>query len=245
MHPTTRLAIASLLALPLAACGGVEAVPGLAPDLAPKELAQAICPAAYRCCMADQLMSNDQAGTDEASCEMKTEAAFASQVAGIKASQKKGRVLYDGLKVQACVDFLKAAQCSDLQTTGHFTGIPACASFIQPRVVAGGPCSQSFECVGGFCDRTGVAAADDGVCHAFAQQGQSCAGGVECDPALRCDAGTMTCGPGPVGGAQDPNVKQCFYSSACSASGGDRGAASLLSIGLLLFAMAARRRARA
>jgi hypothetical protein len=245
MRPTTRLAIASLLALPLAACGDVAPVPGIAPDLAPKALAQAICPAAYRCCMTDQLMSNDQAGTDEASCEAKTEAAFEAQVAGIEASQKKGRVLYDGLKVQACVDFLKSAPCADLQTTGHFTGLPACASFIQPRVVEGGPCSQSFECVASFCDRTGVAAADDGVCRAFARLREPCGDGIECDPTLRCDAGTMQCAPAPVGGAQDPNATLCFYSSACSASGGERGAASLLSIGLLLAAVVARRPARA
>jgi hypothetical protein len=243
MTNTTRLAIASLLALPLAACDDVQSVPGLAPDLAPKALAEAICPAAYRCCSADQLMSNDQAGTDVATCETKTEAAFESHVANIKASEKKGRVVYSGLKVQGCVDFLKSASCMDLQMTGHFTGLPACSSFLTPLIDAGGPCSQDFECIDSFCDRTGVAAGQDGTCRAFAKAGEACSADLRCASDLACDAGTGKCVARPAGGPAPANA--CFYSSACNYTGGDRGAYSLLGVGLLLAAVAARRRDRA
>ena len=57
-----------------------------------QKLAQAICPKAYECCMTDQLSGNMQAGTDVASCEMKTQEAFEHQVDSIKASEKKGRL---------------------------------------------------------------------------------------------------------------------------------------------------------
>jgi hypothetical protein len=244
MPNTTRFAIALLalpLALPLAACEDVQAIPGLAPDLAPKALAESICPAAYKCCMTDQLKSNDQAGTDVASCEMKTESAFTGQVNGIKASQKKGRVTYDGLKVQACVDYLKTAPCSELQMTGHFTGVPACSSFIQPKVEVDGACGNDFECIDGYCDKTGVADGQDGKCHALAKEGESCASGVHCASTLICDTGTNNCVAAPAGGPAAANA--CFYSSACNYAGGDRGAFSLLGIGILLAALARRRRA--
>jgi hypothetical protein len=246
MTNTTRFAIASFasfLALPLAACDDVQAVPGLAPDLAPKALAEAICPAAYNCCSADQLMSNEQAGTDVATCETKTEAAFKSHVANIKASEKKGRVVYDGLKVQDCVSFLKSASCTDLQMTGHFTGLPACASFITPLVDVGGACGQDFECRNAFCDRTGVANGQDGACRAFAKTGEACSADLRCASDLACDAGTSKCVTKPAGAPAPANA--CFYSSACNYAGGDRGAYSLLGLGLLLTAVAWRRRGRA
>jgi hypothetical protein len=245
MPLTTRAAIALLIALPLAACDNeVKTVPGLAPDLAPSSLAESICPAAYRCCSAGQLMSNRQAGTDVASCEMNTEAAFKGQVAGIKSSQEKGRVIYDGLKVQACVDFLKSASCTDLQTTGHFTGLPACSSFIQPQVAVGAACGQDFECIDGYCDKTGVAEGQngDGKCRAFSKQGQACSMDVRCGSNLICDDGTSQCVPLPPVGPAPANA--CFYSSGCSYAGGDRGASSVLAIGLLLIAVVRRRGAR-
>jgi hypothetical protein len=243
MTSTTRLAIASLVALPLAACDGVKTIPGLAPDQAPKALAQAICPAAYRCCMPDQLMSNDQAGTDVASCEMKSEAGFAAQVAGIQDSEKKGRVVYDGEKVQKCVEFLETAPCPELQNTGHFTGLPACSSFIQPLVEVGGACGNDVECKQSYCDRTGLPDGQDGACRAYASEGDDCsAAGVRCGYSQRCDAATGKCVPLPTGAAPKPN-SLCFYSSACSYAGGDRGAFSLLGVAILLGAAARRRRA--
>jgi hypothetical protein len=242
MNKTTGLALASLLFLPLAACDGVKTVPGLAPDLAPRALAESICPAAYRCCMPDQLMSNDQAGTDVASCEMKTEAAFTSQVAGIQASEKQGRVTYDGDKVQKCVEYLKTAPCPELQNTGHFTGLPACASFIQPQVEVGGACSQTFECKSSFCDRTGLADGQDGVCRNYASTGEACSSALPCGYGSQCDPATNKCVPLPAGARPVPGGL-CFYSSACSYAGGDRGAFSLLGLGLMLGALARRRRA--
>jgi MYXO-CTERM domain-containing protein len=242
MRSTTGLAIASLLTLPALACGGVTAR-GISPEAAPKELAQAICPKAYDCCMTTQLMHNDQAGTDVATCEMKTQAGLESQVAGIEASEKNGRVIYDGTKVDACVKFLQSATCMELNTTGHFSGIPACASFIQPQVAAGGACAADFECIDGFCDKTGVASGQangDGACRTLAKAGESCAAGVHCELGLTCDATSTTCAAPPVGGA--PTADACFYSSACNYAGGDRGAASLLTVGLVLVAVWRRRR---
>lgn len=233
--------LAALASLPLFACGAVTPIPGIAPDDAPRRLSEAICPKAYQCCMADQLMDNEQAGTDVASCKTKSRDAFTQQVAGIKASQAKGRVVYDGLKVEACVARIESAPCSELNTTNHFTGIPECASFLQPKVAPGGACTGDFECVGGACDTSAVPSgtAGDGVCKAFAKLGEACTSATPCSPDLTCDGASAKCAARPPGGA---SPEACFYSSACNFAGGDRGAASLLTVVLLLGAIVARRR---
>ncbi len=235
----TRLAIGFLLTLPLLACDQVTL--GISPDDAPAQLAQAICPKAYDCCMASQLMSNTQAGTDEPTCETKTQAAFEQQVAGIEASEQSGRSSYDGTKVQACVTYIRSAACADLDMTNHFSGIPACASFIAPKVAVGGACANDYECIDGWCDKTGAPDGSDGACRALGQSGDPCANGAKCASTLVCDATTMTCGAPPTA---TPAATSCFYSSACSYAGGDRGAASLLGLGLLAIAVASRTRAR-
>jgi len=190
--------------------------------------------------MANQLTSNMQAGTDEPTCETKTQAAFAQQVAGIEASEKSGRSSYDGTKVQACVTFIRSAACADLDMTNHFSGIPACASFIEPKVAVGDACGNDYECIDGWCDKTGAPDGGDGVCHALGQAGAACANGAKCAASLVCDATTTTCGAPPPSTA----ATSCFYSSACSYAGGDRGAASLFGLGLLAAAVASRTRAR-
>ena len=242
MRSTTQLAIASVLALPLVACDPVQPEAGVPPRDAPALLAQAICPKAYDCCMAKQLMGNDQAGTDVTSCEMKTQAALAQQVATIEASERQGRVNYDGTKVQACIDYLKApdTKCGDLDTTNHLSGVAACSSFLEPMVEVGGACTLDFECKDGFCDKTGVAAGADGTCRALGQSGDSCANMGRCASGLTCDGADTTCkmAPPPAG----PPADACFYSSACNAAGGDRGAASALAVALLALAIARRRR---
>jgi hypothetical protein len=249
MRNTTRCPLA--LALPLlgglVACGSVTPEPGVLPQDAPRELARAICPKAYECCMATELMSNDNAGTDVATCETKTEAALARQVSAIEASERQGRVVYDGTKVQACIDLLTAATttCDDLATTSHLTGLPACASFLQPKVAVGGACSQDFECVDGFCDRTGVAAGADGACRALGHAGDSCADAqaTRCAPDLVCEAANETCAAPTL--AAPPAAKMCFYSSGCSVRGGSPRRAALTSVGILLaLVMGAARRRR-
>jgi uncharacterized protein (TIGR03382 family) len=245
MRSTTRLAIVLVPFLPLLACGGaVQPEPGVNPKDAPHLLAQAICPRAYDCCMDKQLMGNANAGTDVASCESKTEAALTQQVAGIEASERLGRVNYDGLKVQACADYLTAATttCGDLDTTFHLAGVPACASFLEPKVAVGGACTNDFECIDAFCDTTGVAAGADGACRALGKAGDSCAQMGRCEPGLTCDGTSSTCLTAPTG---TPAGDMCFYSSACSFAGGDRGAGTLLGLGALALAALTRRRRRA
>jgi hypothetical protein len=243
MRSTTQLAIASVLVVPLLGCGGaVQPEPGVNPKDAPAMLAPAICARAYRCCTMDQLMKNGNAGTDMATCETKTQAALAGQVNAIESSERKGRVNYDGLKVQACIAYLNDAntQCSDLNMTFHLSGVPQCSSFLEPKVAVGGACTLDFECIDGFCDTTGAAAGADGKCRALGKAGDSCADMGRCEAGLNCDATAMTC-MAPAG-TTPPAGAMCFYSSGCSYGGANRRTDSVLAMGLLCIAVARRMR---
>jgi hypothetical protein len=234
MRSTTQLAIAWVLAAPLMGCGGaVQPEPGVNPKDAPAMLAPAICAQAYRCCTLGELMKNGNAGTDAASCESKTQTALAGQLSAIETSERKGRVNYDGVKVQACIDYLNDAntQCADLNMTFHLSGVPACSSFLEPKVAVGGACTLDFECIDGFCDTTGVATGGDGKCRALGKAGDSCANLGRCEAGLTCDARALTC-------AQTPTVPaagaMCFYSSGCNYGGRGSTHRSGLDIALLL-----------
>jgi len=242
MRSTTQLAIASVFVAPLVACGGaVQPEPGVNPGDAPKLLAPAICAQAYRCCAMAELMKNDNAGTDVASCEAKTQAALAGQVDAIESSERKGRVNYDGLKVQACIDYLDdpSTMCSDLNMTFHLSGVPRCSSFLEPKVAVGGACTLDFECIDGFCDTTGVAKGADGTCRPLGKQGDSCADMGRCEAGLSCDAAAMTCAMPP---AAPPAGGMCFYSSGCAYADGEPTALALFVLGALLVVTASRAR---
>jgi hypothetical protein len=216
--------------LPLA-CGGVTPPDrGIPADAAPAELAKAVCSSAYKCCAMSQLMSNDNAGTSEPTCETKTQTSIEQQVAGIEAGEKKGRVLYDGTKVDACVKYLDAAMCADLQMTNHFTGIAACASFLVPMVAIGDACDSDVDCVNGYCDKTGVTSGD-GACHALEAEGDSCADAAHCATGLACEATTKTClAPTP----STSTSGQCFYASGCSTAGDAPTTATALGVLLIV-----------
>src|SRR5262249_914731 len=91
--------------------GSAHPAPRVPIDSAAREAAQAICPKAYTCCMASQLSGNANAGTDEASCEQKTQMAYQGQLDAIQTSQDQGRARYDGDKLDACLKTIRSADC--------------------------------------------------------------------------------------------------------------------------------------
>jgi hypothetical protein len=138
MRSTTQLAIVWVLAVPFMGGGAVQPEPGVNPKDAPAMLAPAICDQGDRCCTMDQLMKNGNAGTDAASCESRTQTARTGQVSAIESSERKGRVNYDGVKVQPCIDYPYDAntECADLNMTFHFSGVPPL--LVVPRAQGGG-----------------------------------------------------------------------------------------------------------
>jgi hypothetical protein len=260
--------VGGLVCAALAGCGGVQDKTGTPIETAPVEIAKTVCPRAYDCCTAAQLMGNsDQAGTSEAECEMKTANAYSQQIEAVKQSEQAGRSAYDGDKLEACLATVRSSSCDALRTTNHLRGVPGCDSFVQPKVQMGGVCGHDWECVQGWC-KPMMSGSSDGTCQ-VPQDGDDCIGDShdECAPGFACDAATTKChalgaqgaacasntdcqsgncnaAAGQVGSC-DPPAGTCFYASGCSVGGGARPSllAVLGALGLA-GALGARRRLR-
>jgi len=234
------------------------------------EIARTICPKAYQCCTADQLLSNASAGTTEAECEQNTTRDYRTFLMNVQKSQDAGRCRYERSKLDACLATLRTSTCATLNMTNHITGVPTCDGVTTPLVAIGGACSNDFECVGG-----GVClipqGAVEGTCVAGATVGQSCvdtrcAPGLSCDPrdsgnatddvcvqpqaegATCADDGecrSQNCAAPAAGGPMTCMATPlCFYSYACSAAGRPNAGTLLIGAALLTLAAIRRRRAR-
>jgi hypothetical protein len=242
MKKATKPGHVYLLSIPVVAlmgCGSVEeGAGGISVQAAPAEIAKAVCPKAYTCCMTSQLMGNDLAGTDEPSCEAKTTEGFKKNLDGIVASQKKGRVIYDGNKLAGCLSTIRSASCEALDTTNHFSGVAGCDSFVQPQVAAGGACDADWECIGGWCR--------SGVCRPFVADGDACSADEKCGRDLVCGATSHACmAPTDQRGtpAGTPPAA-CFYASACAYAGdGHPTVPGLMALMALVAAVCRRRTA--
>jgi hypothetical protein len=235
---------------------------GISLEAAPQEIAKAVCPKAYNCCTPMQLMGNDLAGKDEASCETKTAEGFKNNLDGLKGSINKGRARYHGDQMQACLELIRGASCEQLNRTNHFTGI-GCPAYVEPLVAPGGACGADVECIDGACDKS--SGGSEGVCKPLPRQGEPCAGG-RCAKDFVCNGATRQCeaelperamcvaggqcgsgncaGPdGGPGSCAAPTSDKCFYASAC-AYGHGRVSGGIVLAGLGLLLLATRRRLR-
>ena len=263
----------AVLATALAGCGGGAKDFGIPSDATAQRMAQTVCTKAYECCTPNQLMGNQQAGTDEATCEAMTTQTFKNLLATISASQKQHRSTYDSTKVSTCLAHIQAASCGELDTTNHLSGVPGCDSFAIPQVDPGGACTNDWECVGGWCEKTAATPAPglspglgDGTCRAFAAPGQSCETNI-CGKGSLCSAGAQVCmavgGPGAActaagdcasghcessagaaGACAAPPATSCFYASACALGPGPASRLSLLGTALVIAAVCGIRRRR-
>ncbi len=253
-----------LTALMLLGCGDKEDAgsPGIPIGSAPAEIAKTVCPKAYSCCMTEQLMGNDLAGTDEPSCEVKTTEGFTKNLNVVRDSQTKGRSVYRGDKVAACLVFIRQASCATLNTTSRLRGVKGCESFTDPKLAPGATCTFDWECIDGECSKPPMAA--EGICRPLAKEGESCVA-VGCSGDLVCHGETKKCVAllpegslctkheqcrsfsctSQVGAngvcSKTPAADQCFYSSACSYGRAPASALALLFAAALAVALVRRR----
>jgi MYXO-CTERM domain-containing protein len=226
----------------LLGCGGVQSKTGVPIETAPDEIATTVCPKAYECCTAAQLMGNkDLAGTSEPDCEVKTKNGYANDISGIQASEMAGRSMYNGDKLAACLATIRASTCAMLNTTNHLTGVPGCDSFVTPMVQVGGACGNDYECVQGWCKPNQMMSGADGTC-TVPTNGEPCTSDGRCAPRFQCDSSTNTCLAlgavadactsdtqcqsgvcGAAAGATtttcQPPADTCFYASGCAFGG--------------------------
>ena len=215
--------LVALVGLP--GCGNVSGIPI---DQTATRIANTVCPKAWMCCTADQLMSNSAAGTSEQDCITQTTSNYQLQLSTLQASVDQKRASYQSSKLDACLAKIQNSDCATLNVTNHLVGIPGCESFTTPLVAVGGACSQDYECINGWCNVPASSNNGEGVCAAFLAAGQSCAssGGTGCGPNAVCDVeGTpndssddLCASVSDIGGACADDL-QCT-SLNCSSSGG-------------------------
>jgi uncharacterized protein (TIGR03382 family) len=265
----TNTFLTGSLTVAVLGCGGVSGIPI---EKTATDFAKAICPKAYDCCTMEQLMKNAAAGMTEAECETKTATNFRSYLQNMQSSENAGRSKYDEMKVDACLQAIRAATCSQLTMITNLSGLPECDStFATPLVASGGTCVNDFECIDSVCQIPEAGGA--GTCVAGVPAGGSCGSTAHCAQNLLCDprdgsiatddvcvveqeiGGTCAdnfecksrnCSSSGSGGAmtcQAPSAPVCFYGGGCSA-GGKPGAATLLLMGVFAaFALYRARRA--
>jgi hypothetical protein len=91
----------------------------------------------------------------------------------------KGTVVYDGTKVQECLDAIRAKGCLVLST--RLGGL--CSDVLHGTVAAGQPCTFNAECtLGLFCKTTSC----PGVCTPHLAEGAACEDDNNCQDGLTC-----------------------------------------------------------
>jgi len=186
MRTAMRLFGASLCAsLLVGACGGdsdsglskssvpIDDVPGL--------YAGAVCKA-YESCFAGLL----EVFLGGESCQANYQTALGDELPRIKQAIDDGKVVYDGTKVEGCLNAIEKRGCS-------LEGEPAeCTAALDGTVEVGGDCEMDTECKGGdtYCK---VAAACPGKCASKELAGGDCDGDDDCAAGLKCSEATAKC----------------------------------------------------
>jgi hypothetical protein len=123
-----------------------------------------------------------------------------SQLGLIEDAIADGRVVYDGAKVQACVDAITARPCSGSPERSP----DECEAVLSGTVDSGGGCMLDAECRGTnlYCR---IATSCPGTCAALETAGQPCRGDDQCQSGLQCEAGSCI-RPAPEGQPCEGNV---------------------------------------
>lgn len=225
-----------------ASCSEKSTGTDIALEDAPAEIAKTVCPRAYGCCSAMQLMGNEFAGADEPSCEVKTTEGFRKNLDGARNAIRKKRLIYRGDRLAACLAFIRSAPCERLNRTNHFSGLE-CEPYLEPQQGLGEPCDGDGECSDGSCVKP-AGGGGDSVCRPSPVQGESCAEhrcakgfactganktcavslpeGAVCTAPTQCASGNCGGFFGGSGTCAPPPPTSCFYSSACAYGGGRR-----------------------
>jgi hypothetical protein len=148
---------------------------------------------------------------------------FASIVASgmtaysIEEAEAAGRLHYDAVAAQQCIDALSGATCDLAGLT--LLSASYCRNILKGLVQPGGLCKADPECAGGYCMQANNDAGCPGTCVAFIPRGMACTGTTEqCGPEDYCDPMSSLCRA--LGAAGDP----CTSSFYCQPGLGCRAA---------------------
>jgi hypothetical protein len=149
MRPTAG-AVALLLLL---SCGSSDEAGGPIPfEGMPAALRKTLCRKLYSCCSAEERKTNPVIGKDLASCEATLGGYSTFLLADLKASVVEGRAVYHGDRMASCLAAIEAESCDRLKMPpGGLDPTTMCNAAIEPKVPAGGSCSEYWDCIDGWC----------------------------------------------------------------------------------------------
>jgi hypothetical protein len=206
-----------VVALSTTACG-----PGSYRDFR-DQLVGAVCDWGERCGQVDK--------SDRARCPLDPVLAiFHDSVADhmmpgavdIAASIDAGRMRYDSVNAQSCLDAVSGAPC-DPMLAQRKIGL-GCNAVVAPHTETDRACWGDAECTGGVCARAPGCA---GQCTAWANFGDPCTDADSAPAKMRCDPTVAFCGPlaqngDPIcqqkkpQGATCDDTRECFFNWTCT-----------------------------
>jgi hypothetical protein len=190
----------------VAACGEHERGDYVSLDYLDSEFAKSICAKAAECCFGDDFIHDTGVDSEEACLANLTQPGGLARA--YRDSTEKGRSVYHGDAVAACLDAVDAATCEAYATRQVFA---TCDPWIDPLVDEGGQCVTTAECRTGYCAGGRLNTADGvleyGTCQPVPTLGESC-------PYSRCTAG-LWCGSDIVCIEKSVDGADCFGDREC------------------------------
>ena len=181
----------------------------------PPVYAKALCDA-QRSCLGD-LLSILLPGE---SCETNAETSIRDELPRIEQAIAAGKVRYDGTKLQACLDKVRAQGCTNGPEPAE------CTAAVDGTVAVGGDCSMSLVCAGGetYCKTD---ASCPGKCAPRETAGGLCTRDSECAANLRCSEQTQRCvepaAQGAACGAGAPDCRGGLFCVGADDNAGRQG----------------------
>jgi hypothetical protein len=134
----------------------------------------------------------------------------------LEEAQSAGRLKYDPVAAQSCIDALSTATC-DLAGLTLLTST-FCRNIIQGQVAPGGLCKADPECAGGHCMQARNDSGCPGTCVAFVPRGTACnTTNAMCGPDDYCNTGTNVCTALGAVGAACMSTLNCQPGLGCRA----------------------------
>jgi hypothetical protein len=208
----------------VAACGSGDGGTSSVPlDQLGSQLSTAECAKSFQCCTQDQLSTLFESAvtlTTTAQCQTYVDQLLSGfAVPQYMASVAAGRADYDPEAAGACVSLIGGQSCAEFDMSRSPTSPGGCSRFLTPLVAVGGACSQSYECIDGYCKgAVTLPAPMDGTCAAMPAMGQACTS--VCAAGLYCDQGTATCQPLKADGAMCAAGFECSHGGCATGSCG-------------------------
>jgi hypothetical protein len=173
----------------LIACSGGSGG-DVTPDNLPAELAEATCAKLADCCDAAEFMEATLGADNEAECRVLFTSFGGLITTALEDSIAKGRVVFHGDRMRACLDAIAGLTCAEYHDGGDELAPDGCENPFDPLVAAGGECAQDFDCTSAFCDGGSIdfdgnitygACADRIAIGGACTDSDACVGGAFCD----------------------------------------------------------------